>query len=220
MKLILKGFGIVLATIILLFFQGKTNATDRTYDDAVESFRQYEKSVQDFIHAPTDKQMSAIYEYDRQFLADYYVLIEHQTLYNKVLANEPLLTVEELAYLHDLHRKEEQLDHQFIQVALKEVFQASDFSLLLKEADEHGDYHSEYIDIHKTENNEKFEIRLDGTLFADDSSVLLRRFFFIETKAGIYYWEKPDNFSMMLNRNEGEIQVERNTYVFQGEIVY
>ncbi len=209
---------IILISVIVLF-QGRTKPITVTIDDANDSFQQYLVVVSDFIEEPTKDKIPQVSRSGGTFISHYYDLVAHQTLYNRLLKIEPLLSSEEMKQLEELKDQERSLDKQYVEVALTDVFQASDFSSLIDEAMTNGSYHSDYINIQKTVKN-KIHIEIEGTFSAKDTPNIFTRYFLIETEAQNYYWERPTNYSMSLDKHATRIKVGKMHYDISAKVTY
>ncbi|MDT8862598.1 hypothetical protein N0O92_20570 [Alkalihalobacillus sp. MEB130] len=218
-RYLIRSIIFVIAVIIIILLQGRTKGIDITFPEGIKSFNQYEMAVNEFMENPTDEKVANVTKYGIEFSTHYYDLIYHQTLYNKLLRVEPILTNEEIVHLEDLYRTFQKLDENYVSTALTNVFKAYDFSILLDEAKEKGEHKTMSIDIHYSGDNH-FNILIDGTLYLDGSPNILTRYFIIETEEGNYYLEKPSNFSMTYTHTEVSIRVDKTKYDIKGNIEY
>ncbi|MCT8138439.1 hypothetical protein H1D32_12200 [Anaerobacillus sp. CMMVII] len=219
MKLLLKRFIIYgIAILVIFFLQGRTKSIDVTYEEAIDSFHHYEMVVNDFIENPAKEKIPKVSRSGAVFLMNSDDLIEHQTFYNKVFTNEPILTAEEMARLEEVTNIAQELDETYVTTALELVYKASDFSLLIAEAIESGKYKSESIEIKSLNNN--FTIIVEGTFHADTTGNILTRYFLIETESGNYYWKRPVNFSMSISDREVSITEGKIKYEIKGKVIY
>lgn len=217
-RVIMKLLIFISAVMLVIFLQGKTEETDLTFKDAVESFAQYETTMQDFLAKPTKENLPKVNQFHK-FHSDYFTLIDHQTMYNKVFGKEPLLSKSELEQLEGLYEESEKLDEQYVAAAFQHVYKASDFMALIDEARKKGEYASESIDIRKS-NNHSFDIVIQGSFNMRDTDNLSRRYFIIETKHGNYYWLKPYNYSMSYTSRGLALKIEKDVYNIEGSILY
>jgi hypothetical protein len=215
-KQLIKIFLITVLTILLTqFFQGKTKDIDSTYEDAIESFSHYERVINDFVENPSEAKMANLSRYRVVFIRNCYSLIDHQTFYNKFFTIEPLLSEEELGHLKELKNKEQKLDKQYVSTVLNEVYNASDFSTLLKEAKADGKLYSGGIEIHHSEKK-SFNISIKGTIKTN----ILMGYLIIESETENFFWELPANYTMTSNETETKFTIENVEYVFNGEVIF
>ena len=206
--------------MVIFLLRGKTEDIDITYKETIESFNQYEMVVNDFIGNPSKDKIQKVSHYGGDFINNYYSLIDHQTVYNKLFNIEPILSQQETAQLKELKSKMEQkLDEQYVDTALSEVFKASDFSSLLDKAKQQGEYKIGTIDLKSTSEN-IYQITIQGTFNAESIPDILTRYFLIETDKGNFYWKKPNDFSMSLSDREANLTVGKTKYTIKGNIRY
>ncbi|RSD28991.1 hypothetical protein [Mesobacillus subterraneus] len=208
----------LIALMAMIFYLAKTKNVDVTYQQTLGSFDQYQDVVEDFLKHPSDEKLSAVSHHQGSFIYHYQTLIDHQTAFNKVFKIEPILTEQEIAFLKELKNQEQKLDEQLIDTTWKEVYIAADFSGLLEEAEENGEFQSETIQIKKT-GRDLYQITIIGTFRTEDTTNILRRYFLIETEKGNFYWEKPSDYSIKLSDIEAELKIGRNKYSITGRII-
>ncbi|WP_458414874.1 hypothetical protein ACNQFZ_08645 [Schinkia sp. CFF1] len=209
----------VLAFMVIIFLRGKTKDIDVTYKETLESFNQYQIVANDFVKNPSKDKLSKVTQYRGDFTDNYYFLIDHQTVYNKLFNIEPILTEQETSFLKKLKSKEQNLDKQYVNTTWREVYVASDFSTLIDKAKQKGEYKFNSIEI-KSTNKNLYQISINGTFHADEPPNILRRYFLIETDKGNYYWEKPSDYSMKLSDREVQLTIGKTKYIIMGNIRY
>lgn len=204
--------------MLTLFLQGKTEQIDITLEDVYDRFYQSEMVVKDFIRNPSESMISKVGEQTAAFYDHYSDVLYHQTLYNQLFKVEPILNEEEVNELEELYNRHEKMEEQFIELVWNDVYEATDFSILLNEAKEKGEYQSEDVHI-QVPNKRNVQISVNGIFDIGDTLNIQKRYFIIETEKEDYYWERPDDdYSMQLSEQEAHLRVNKVNYHIQAEI--
>lgn len=209
-----------LAIAILVFVEKKAGAMEITYDEASESFNDYKTEVKNFEENPDEDKILKLRKRGIELTKTYDSIIEHQTFGNNLFNVEPILNEQEINHLKELNSNLEQYFRKIDEAVLKEKYSAKDLAPLIKMAEKKGEYHSDGIDI-TFEPVGFYDISIDGTFRAEHSSIILRKYFIIETDQGNYYWRKPSsNHMISYGENEATVRFDQKQYTIKGNIIH
>ncbi|MBP3952530.1 hypothetical protein [Bacillus suaedae] len=200
-----KLFLFILFILVLLssqYIQDEAYNRNVTVKETQQHFDAYEIVIQDYIENPSEEKISKVYQAEDEFTEAYYTIMTRsessERLYEKILPiNSKPPSQNEISNLESQYSLVEKFNRQIENIAITEVYQADDFSLLLNEAKKMEFYQDDEISI-ETSEDEQYSIAINGSFHSD----ILRNYFIIKTADGNYFWEAPNSYSIHTSENK------------------